>query len=90
MGLLVYEFYHLDNGFDEVETLQGFTGTNESNLYMALMSCCVVQKVMDNFLGTGFADFKNAFFINMRVEMAVGTTKLAFARERNADAVNHD
>ena len=57
---------------------------------MALMSCCVVQKVADDFLGVGFADFNNAVFVDVRVEMAVGATKLAFARERNTGAVDHD
>ena len=77
----INDFYHFNNGFDELETQQGFTGANESNLHMTLIGFCVIQKVKDDFLGVGFADFNDTFFVDMRVKMAVGATKLAFARE---------
>jgi hypothetical protein len=88
--LFINAFYHFNNGFAELETQQGFTGANEANLYVAMMGFGVVQKVADDFLGGGFADFNNAVFVDVCVEMAVGATKLAFARERNTGAVDHD
>ena len=63
----------------------GFTGAYEPNLYVALMGLCVVRKVADDFLGVGFADFDNAVFVDVCVEMAVGATKLAekYKRDRS-------